>query len=68
MQRPAVCGRVSSVEKVPALALLDMLRTGAVCGPSQRTKRGATTRRDTNQRRVFSLVGAVVEALIRRPT
>jgi hypothetical protein len=31
------------------------VRTGAVCGPPQRTKRRATTRRDTDQRRVFPL-------------
>jgi hypothetical protein len=43
------------------------VRTGAVCGPSQRTKRRATTRRDTNQRRVFPLAGAVVGAVIRKP-
>jgi hypothetical protein len=30
--------------------------TGALCGPSQRMKRRAITRRDTDQRRVFPLV------------
>jgi hypothetical protein len=38
----------------------------AVYGPSQRTKRRATTRPNTNQRRVFPLAGAILVAVIRR--
>jgi hypothetical protein len=43
------------------------VHTGAVYGPSQRTKRRVTTRSNTSQRRVFSLVGALLGAVIRRP-